>query len=174
MKHFLAKPPHSLGSSEAPKASRISVVRGLGCPEPTLESALHSPPQGSFWHRFNIDSTSKWGQDVFPRKTLEKKGKVNMRRKRVEITFVRCIRHRPPGPHPRIHLALPSSGVDLASIQHRFDINSTLIRHRFPDLTPFRCRINVKSMPNRPLRRGGRGGFEGGVRGLCLIRPSQN
>ena len=29
------------------------------------------------------------------------------------------IRHRPPGPHPRIRLALPSSGVDLASIQHR-------------------------------------------------------
>ena len=30
------------------------------------------------------------------------------------------------------------------------------------------------SIPNRPLRRGGRGGFEGGVRGgLCLINPSQ-
>ena len=27
------------------------------------------------------------------------------------------IRHRPPGPHPRIRLALPSSGVVLASIQ---------------------------------------------------------
>ena len=26
-------------------------------------------------------------------------------------------------------------------------------------------RIDVESMPNRPLRRGGRGGFEGGVRG---------
>ena len=26
-----------------------------------------------------------------------------------------------------------------------------------------RCRIDVKLMPNRPLRRGGRGGFEGGV-----------
>ena len=27
------------------------------------------------------------------------------------------------------------------------------------------CRIDVKSMPNRPLTRGGRGGFEGGVWG---------
>ena len=37
------------------------------------------------------------------------------------------IRHRPPGPHPRIRLAFPSSGIDLASIQHRFDIDSTSI-----------------------------------------------
>ena len=37
-----------------------------------------------------------------------------------------------------------------------------------------RCRIDVESMPNRPLRRGRRGGFEGGVPGgLCLISPSQ-
>ena len=36
------------------------------------------------------------------------------------------------------------------------------------------CRIDVESMANRPLRRGGRGGFEGGVWGaLCLINPSQ-
>ena len=28
----------------------------------------------------------------------------------------------PPGPHPRTRLALPSSGVDLTSILHRFDI----------------------------------------------------
>ena len=27
-------------------------------------------------------------------------------------------RHRPPGPHPRIRLALPTSGVDLASVRH--------------------------------------------------------
>ena len=33
----------------------------------------------------------------------------------------------PPGTHPRIRLALPSSGVDLASIQHRFDIETTSI-----------------------------------------------
>ena len=36
-------------------------VRGLlgtGPPDPTLESASLSPPQGSIWHRFNIDSTS--------------------------------------------------------------------------------------------------------------------
>ena len=30
---------------------------GTGPPEPTLESASPSPPQGSIWHRFNIDST---------------------------------------------------------------------------------------------------------------------
>ena len=29
------------------------------------------------------------------------------------------------------------------------------------------CRFDVTSMPNRPLRRGGRGGFEGGVWGAC-------
>ena len=42
------------------------------------------------------------------------------------------IRQRPPGPHPRIHLALPSSrgefGIEIGSNQE----------------------INVKSMPNRP------------------------
>ena len=77
------------------------------------------------------------------------------------------IRHRPPGPRPRIHLALPSSLSPQGSIWHRFNIDSTLIRHRFPDLTLFRCRIDVEKMPNRPLSRGGRGGFEGGVRGVC-------
>ena len=79
-----------------------SIVRGLlgtGPPDPTLESASPSPPQGSIWHRFNIDSTSKWGQ-------------------------------------------IRKSNL-------------------------FRCRIDVKSMPNRTLRRGGRGGFEGGVWGSC-------
>ena len=64
-------------------------------------------------------------------------------------TCERSIRHRHPGPYPRIRLALPSSGVDLASI-----------RHRFPDFDP-------SSMPNRPLRRGRRDGFEGGVQGPC-------
>ena len=40
------------------------------------------------------------------------------------------VRHRPPGPHPRIRLALPSSGVDLASMWHRFDLDF-LIRPYF-------------------------------------------
>ena len=47
-------------------------------------------------------------------------------------------------------------------LRGRFDINLTsirhLIRHRFPDLTHI-------SMPNQPLGRGGRGGFEGEVPG---------
>ena len=37
-----------------------TIVRGLlgtAPPDPTLESASPSPPQGSIWHRFNIDST---------------------------------------------------------------------------------------------------------------------
>ena len=76
---------------------------GTDPPDPTLESASPSPPQGSIWHRFSIDSTS--------------------------------------------------------------------IQHRFPDLTLFRCRIDAESMPNRPLRRGGRGGFEGGVRGSVPNKP---
>ena len=64
------------------------------------------------------------------------------------------VRHRTPRPHSRIRLALPSSGVDLASIPHPNRVKSGN-----------RCRIDVKSMPNRPLRREGRGGFEGGVWG---------
>ena len=48
------------------------------------------------------------------------------------------IRHRPPGPYPRIRLALPSSGVDLASIQHRFGIEIGSNRE-----------IDVDSMSNR-------------------------
>ena len=69
------------------------------------------------------------------------------------------IRHKPPGPHPRVRLALPSSGVDLASI-----------RHRFPDLTLFRCRIDAKSTPEEGRARRIRGWGPGG---LCLINPSQ-
>ena len=79
-----------------------SIVRGLlgtGPPGPTLESTSPSPPQGTIWHRFNIDST--------------------------------------------------------------------LIRHRNRVKSGNRCRINVESMLNRPLRRGGRGGFEGGAWGAC-------
>ena len=68
-------------------------------------------------------------------------------------------------PDPALESASPSPRQGL--IWHRFNIDSTLIRHRFPDLTLNRCRINVESMPNRPLTRGGRGGFEGGVWGGC-------
>ena len=38
----------------------VSLVKGFlgtGPPDPTLESASPSPPQGLIWHRFNIDST---------------------------------------------------------------------------------------------------------------------
>ena len=54
---------------------------------------------------------------------------------------------------PRPPLLRGRFGIDLTSIRR-------LIRHR---------RFDPKSMPNRPLRRAGRGGFEGGVQGgLCL------
>ena len=33
------------------------------------------------------------------------------------------------------------------------------------------CRIDVESMPNRPLKRGGRGGFEAEVRGSVPNKP---
>ena len=52
-------------------------------------------------------------------------------------------------------------------LRGRFGIDSTLIRHRNRVKSGNRCGINVESMPNRPLRRGGRGGFEGGVWGSC-------
>ena len=48
----------------------------------------------------------------------------------------------PPGLHPRIRLALPSSGVDLASIQHRFDIDSTSISWFDPSSMSNRCQID--------------------------------
>ena len=44
----------------------------------------------------------------------------------------------PPGPHPRIRLALPSQG----SIWHWFNIDSTSIRHWFPDFALFWCQID--------------------------------
>ena len=37
-----------------------------------------------------------------------------------------------------------------------------------------RYRINVEPMPNRPQRWGGRGGFEGGVRGACAYNKPHN
>ena len=86
-----------------------SIVRGLlgtGPPEPTLESASPSPPQGSIWHRFDIDSI--------------------------------------------------------------------LIRHRNRVKSGNQCRIDVKSMPNRPLRSGeGEVDSRVGSGGLFLINPSQ-
>ena len=59
------------------------------------------------------------------------------------------IRHRPPGPQPRIRLALP------------------LLKGRFGIEIGSNQEVDVESMLNGPLRRGGRGGFEGGVRGAC-------
>ena len=73
--------PTPLATYPLKSARLVRGLLGTGPPDPTLESASPSPPQGSIWHRFNIDST--------------------------------------------------------------------LIRHRFPDLTLFRCRINVESMLNR-------------------------
>ena len=35
----------------------VRCLLGTGPPDPTLESASPSPPQGSIWHRFDIDST---------------------------------------------------------------------------------------------------------------------
>ena len=39
------------------KARIVKGLLGTGPPDPTLESASPSPPQGSIRHRFNIDST---------------------------------------------------------------------------------------------------------------------
>ena len=50
-------------------------------------------------------------------------------------------------PDPTLESASPSPRQ--GSIWHRFNIDSTLIRHRFPDSTLNRCRINVESMLNR-------------------------
>ena len=57
-------------------------------------------------------------------------------------------RHKPRGPDPRVRLALPPSGVDLASKEGQ-------IRKSMSN----RCRIDAK--------RGRRGGFEGEVREVC-------
>ena len=129
--------------------------------------------------------------------------------------------HRPSGSHPRIRLALSSSGVDLSrpdscsvdfgreTPKFRFEIcrgffggffppvlskekgpkKSTekspakftwdFVRENSPRISAeaFSWRFGIDStsiswfdpisMPNRPLRRGGRGGFEGEVRGAC-------
>ena len=71
-------------------------------------------------------------------------------------------------PDPTLESASPSPPQ--GSIWHRFNIDSTLIRHRFPDLTLFRCRIDAKSTPEEGRARRIRGWGPGG---LCLINPSQ-
>ena len=63
-------------------------------------------------------------------------------------------------------------------ISHQLNIDSTLIRHQFPDLTLSRCRINVESMLNRcqidPW--GGEGDADSrvGSRGLVPNKPFTN
>ena len=49
------KQSRSFKCSDQPTLARG--LLGTGRPDPTLESASPSPPQGSIWHRFNIDST---------------------------------------------------------------------------------------------------------------------
>ena len=71
----------------------------------------------------------------------------------------RFIRHKPPGPHPRLRLTLPSPAE--GSIWHRNRVKSGN-----------RCRSNVESMPNRPPRRARRGGFRGLRSGLTTPTPS--
>ena len=50
------------------------------------------------------------------------------------------------------------------SILHRFDIEIGSNREIDVVSMPIRCRIDAKSTPEEG---GGRGGFEGGVRGAC-------
>ena len=76
------------------------------------------------------------------------------------------IRHKPPDPTLESTSPSPPQG----SIWHRFNIDSTSIRHRFPDLTLFRCQIDAKSTPEEGRARWIRGWGPGG---LCLINPSQ-
>ena len=79
---------HTVANGGFKRRQDCEVLFGKGPPDPTLESASPSPPQGSIWHRNRLKS-GNW------------------------------------------------------------------------------YRIDVESMPNRPLSRGGRGRFEGGVRGAC-------
>ena len=93
------KIPDATGSWRSLGLRFVRGLLGTGPPDPTLESTSPSPSEGSIWHRFDTDSTSKYDQI---RKSMSNQ-----------------------------------------------------------------CRIDGTSMPNRPFRRGGRGGFEGGVRGAC-------
>ena len=69
-------------------------------------------------------------------------------------SIVRCLLGTGP-PDPTLNSASPSPAQ--GSIWHQFDIDLTLIRHRNRVKSGNQYRINVESMPNRPLRRGGRG-----------------
>ena len=55
---FLLENPHAHKIPPFGRGGGVGVVRGLlgtGPPDPTLESTSPSPPQGSIWHRFDID-----------------------------------------------------------------------------------------------------------------------
>ena len=102
----------------APKSPKIKYKGELGgAPrEPKREGELGDPmrarkPFELFWARTQGHC---------------KRGSGGQRKvEKIRATFWDCegfIGHRPPGSHPRIRLALPSLAVDLASIQHRFDI----------------------------------------------------
>ena len=116
----------------------------------------------------NLMCVNSWSYSVGKRRTQTKSPEnlVTQLFMCFGLRFFLCcegfIRHRSPEPHPRIRLAFPSSGVDLTSIRHSFDIDSTSI-----------SLFDPLSMPNRPLK-GEEGEADSGVRGLCLINPSQN
>ena len=69
------------------------------------------------------------------------------------------IRHRLPGPQPRIHLDFPSLGVDSTSILHWFDMDFLIWPYFDAKWTPEEGRVRRISR----VRSGG----------LCLINPSQ-
>ena len=96
-----------------------------------------------------------------PLKALEKKGKTHKKAmttakkaepKKAWIGVVRGLGTSPPDPTLESASPSPPQG----SIRHRNRVKSGN-----------RCRIDAESMPNRPLRRGGRGRFEGGVWSAC-------
>ena len=78
------------------------------------------------------------------------------------LARLRCegfIWHRPPGPHPRIRLALPS-GVDVASIRHWFDIDFLIWPCFDAKIDPWGgegeadLRVGSRELvPNKPLTR---------------------
>ena len=77
----------------------------------------------------------------------------------VSLTCEGFLGAQTPGPHPWIGLAHPSSGLDLASVQHRFDIDFLI--------WPY---FDAKSTPEEGRARRIRGRGPGL---LCLISPSQ-
>ena len=66
---------------------------------------------------------------------------------------------------PTLESASPSPPQ--GSILHRFDIDSASKQGQIRKSMSNQCQIDVESMPNRPLRKGGLGGFEAAVRGAC-------